>query len=197
MENGRQGKIPLAQLSDADKEFVQTWNTSKDFMDERRFKISAKRVKRDNDEKSRKGYVQNRDVENMGYELQIENRSDVTFENISLEYCIFYEQEINTSGGEDAKQGVYHDKMDLKKILPKARQSLETKSVLIYKEELSADYHWVDGTDNVQRGEVHGIWVKASLTLPGGDTIVRDFCLPDSLANSRKWTTKTVNVGMN
>ncbi len=196
LESGKQGKIPLDQLSDADKEYVQTWNKSKDFMDERKFKISAKRKKYDNDEKSSRDYNSKREVDNMGYELEFENRSDTPFGEIKVEYCIFYEQEV-AQGGNKCLQGVYCGKLDVDKMPARAKKELETKKVLIYKDELDADWYYGSGADNVQRGEVHGIWLRASIELPGGEKIIRDFCLPDSLANSRKWTTSSVNVGMN
>lgn len=197
LDNGRQGNIPVPKLSEEDQKYVFAWAQLQDFMDERRFKISAKREKHDNDADSHKGNVQSRDVENMGYEIELENRSDITFLNVKLEYCIFYEQEINTRGGEDAKQGVYCDSVTVSRMLPKDKKTLQTGNVKIYKEELSSEYHWVDGTDNVQRGEVHGLWLRASIEMDGGEKVIRDFCLPDSIPNSHRWTTHSVNVGMN
>jgi hypothetical protein len=197
MENGREGDIELAKLSDADKEYVLIWNKAKDFMDERRLKISAKRISEDNEEKTRKYGVVTRDVENMGYKIFLENKSNAAFENVKMQYCIFYEQEEGASGGNETMEGVYCGRTDLGSVPSGSKQELKTDMVLIYKAELDSGYYYTSGTDSSQDGEVRGIWVRFIMELPNGDKMMREFCLPDSIPNSHKWTTSSVNVGMN
>ena len=197
LENGRQAKVPVDKLSEEDQKYIRAWDLNKDFMDERRFKISAKRKRFDNDDKSSKDFNSKRDVENAGYELTLENRSEVDFKKLTIEYCIFYEQDQVAHGGNTTQQGIFCGKTDLDKVPAKAKKEFLTQSVLIYKQELDADWIYGNGADNVQRGDIHGIWLRITMSLPDGDTVVREYCLPDSLSNGRRWTTTSVPVGMN
>lgn len=192
-DNGAQATVPLSILSEADQKYIRAWNLFKDFMDEGCFKISAKRKRMDDDANSRRGYNSKRDVDNAGYELRLENKSDMKFDKLAVEYSIFYEQEVNGQ----TEQGVFCGKLDVDKLLPKSKKEVQTKTVKIYREELDSDWYYGSGADNVQRGVVHGIWLRASTTLPDGEKVVREYSLPDSLPNSRAWTTKSIAVGMN
>jgi len=197
MENGRQGRISLDMLSDTDKEYVRMWLVGRDFQDDRIFRVSAKRKAEDNEKKSNKNGVVTRKVENYGYELLLENRSDLAFENVEMQYCIYYEQEVGGDGGNECRQGVFCGKEDLGNLLPGSKQEVKTKPVMIYKSELASGYYYTSGTDSSQDGEVHGIWVRFAMNLPNGDEVLREFCLPDSIPNGHNWTTKSVKAGMN
>jgi hypothetical protein len=80
--------------------------------------------------------------------------------------------------------------------------AFQTKEVSIYKKELSSDYYYgtsggSSGIDNVQQGEVHGLWVRVHLMLPTGFKETRDFCFPDRLNSSRVWATNSIPAGVN
>lgn len=197
MGTGRQGNILLSQLSDADQEYVRQWQVGRDFMQDRRFVISAKRKCEDNEEKTRKYGVITRDVENMSYEILLENKSEMMFENIKMQYCIYYEQEESVTGGNETRQGVYCGEADIESLTAGSKQKLKTDAVLIYKAELDSGYYYTAGSDSSQDGAVRGIWVKFTMEMPGGDKVVRDFCMPDSIPNGHTWTTRSVKVGMN
>jgi hypothetical protein len=197
MENGRKGKIELSKLSDDDRDYVQVWQVSRDFLEDRRFKISAKRKSEDNKDKTNKIGIVTRDVENMSYEILLENNSKMNFENINLQYCIYYEQEVSAAGGNKTKQGVYCGRTEVEDLAPGAKQELKTGNVVIYKKELDSGYYYTAGSDSSQDGEIHGIWMQFTMELPGGEEVVREFCLPDSIPNGHTWTTKSIKVGMN
>ena len=133
----------------------------------------------------------------MGFELQLENRSETPFEQFEIAYCIFYEQEMAAQSGNRCDQGVYCGKIDVEKMLPRSEKSLRTEPVIIYKTELSDGYYYGSGANSSQRGDVHGIWLRASLSLPNGEKVVRDYCLPDSLPSSYKWRSESVKAGLN
>lgn len=197
LENGRQGKISLSQLSDEDKIYVEAWNQSKDFLNESRLKISIERYKDENNEiPSRSGAVK-LSGENVGYVVHFDNRTDSSFEVVEVEYCIFYEQDMATSEGNHCAQGVRYSKQSMEKILPRSKKFCTTEPVVICKTELSDGYYYGSGANSSQRGDVHGIWVRASVELPGGEKIVREVCLPDTIPNKHKWTTESEHVGMN
>jgi len=197
MENGRQGKIPLDTLSAADKEYVRMWQVGRDFLNERVLKVSAKRKSEANEQKSDKVGVVTRKVENYGYELLLENKSEMEFPKVEMQYCIYYEQEEGVTGKNECKQGVYCGTESLGNLPAGSKRELKTRPVLIYKAELDSGWYYTSGTDSSQDGEVHGIWVRFTMELPGGDKVVRDFSLPDSIPNGHQWTTTSVKVGMN
>lgn len=198
LESGKKGNIDISQLSGEDQEYVENWNIAKQFMNERRLRISAKRKESENDEMSRDGGNSNREVTNAGYEITIENTSDVEFENVAIEYCIFYEQETQGTAGRNNKdQGVLCGTLDIETIPAKSKQTVLTDTVLIYHFELDSNWYYTSGAANAQRGDVHGIWLRASLESLAQIKAERKYSLPDSLPNSKQWSTKTVRVGMN
>ncbi len=200
-EDNRSAGVPLVALSEADQEYIRSWDKLKDFMDERHFKIDSKKKVSDNDEESwqETGNFANQslDVENIGYEILFENKTDTTFKDITVEYRIFYEQEESDFGPNIRQEGIYCDSMNIKRLGAKSKRRLLTKAVLVYKATLNADWQYVSGRQNVQKGWVDGVWVRASVSLPNGEKVMREYCTPDSLARSRRWPTESVNVGMN
>ena len=196
-ERGKKARIPLSALIEKDQEYVRSWQVGRNFMDDRRLKISAKRRREDNEGMTRKYGIVTRDVENMSYEILLENASELMFENVEMQYCIYYEQEESAEGGNETRRGVYCGKTDIETLTSGSKQALKTEVVLIYKAELDSGYYYTAGSDSSQDGEVHGIWLRLTMELPGGEKVVRDFSMPDSIPNGHKWTTTSVKVGMN
>ena len=196
LQNKRVKKVPLSTFSEADQAYIKEWDMLKAFASNSKFRISAKRKETDNNAKSYKG-ITNRDVENASYEIVLENRSNANAENIEIAYCIFYEQEEVKNSKEVCQQGVYCGTTTVESIQPSSKKSLLTESVMVYKAELDGSYRYTDGTDSTQRGQVHGIILRAYLKTPSGQKAMRQYALPDSLGNSKAWTTSTVSVGMN
>jgi hypothetical protein len=69
--------------------------------------------------------------------------------------------------------------------------------VKIFKKELGGDYYYTEDIKNVQSGKIRGIWIRVSMKLSSGEKLTRDYCLPDSLENSKVWMASSINVGMN
>ena len=87
-EKGKKARIPLSALIEEDQEYVRSWQVGRDFMDDRCLKISAKRKCEDNEDKSRKYGIVTRDVENMSYEIRLENKSEMSFEKMEMQYFL-------------------------------------------------------------------------------------------------------------
>ncbi len=199
MENGRQGKIPLSTLSDADKEYVDSWSRAQDFMNKSRFKISVERNRDEDDSLSGHRFNKDLAVREVHYEITLDNRSDTEFSKVKVSYCIFYEQEDfdSPAGKVVCKQGVYCGTLDAGSLTPRSVKMLATQVVKVFREELDAGWSYTSGSDNVKHGEVHGVWVRAYLELPGGEKLMRELSLPESLPNCFKWTGESVYVGIN
>jgi hypothetical protein len=190
MEKGRTGKIPLRQLSGEDQKYVLLWVQFKDFLDEQRFKVSGDRKR--TKEKGGSSGGTTLDVENVWYELTIENRSDVTFEHVTVDYCIFYEQE---AGG--TEEGVYCGTLKDVQFGATSKMVLATEHVKVYKSQLSDNYYYVDGSNSTQDGKVIGVWARFSLELSKGIKEHRDFCLPDTVSSKYRWTSTSKHIGLN
>ena len=189
--------VPLSIFSEKDQAYVLEWEFNKIFLSASKFKIRAKRVEKKNKEDSYGGVVQAKKVENMGYELVLENCSASTLENLQIEYCIYYEQERATRSEQLNEQGVRYEKLDIPLLNPKTKKEVMTETVKVYKSELDADWIFFSGAKNVQRGKVHGIWVRVHLMLDSGEKVTREYCLPDSLENGKVWASSSKKVGMN
>ena len=82
-------------------------------------------------------------------------------------------------------------------VAARSEKVIFTDGVTVFREELDSGWYYTSGSDNVKHGKVHGLWLRASITRPDGETVSREYSLPDSIPNGKSWTTKTVNVGMN
>ncbi len=190
-------KAPITLFSEADQTYILEWEVLRSFAMERLFKISAKRKKRSNEEESHNTHNKKIAMQDTSYEIMIENRSASNFKDLKLEYCIYYEQEERSDRGNINNQGVYCGDLTVDSIMPTTKKVLYTEAVSTYTQELSADWYYGSGSDNVQRGDVHGIWIRVHLKLPSGETETRECCLPDSLKNSKAWMTSSIRAGKN
>ncbi|MEE9369785.1 MAG: hypothetical protein V3V05_13130 [Pontiella sp.] len=196
-DNRKVVTVPLSIFSEADQKYILQWGFNKVFLSESSFKIDAKRKEVKDKDDSYSSTIQAKKVENMGYELVLENRSTAKLENIEIEYCIYYEQERATRGKQLCEQGVRYEKIEIPYLIPKSKKEIMTEAVKIYKAELDADWIYTSGVKNVQKGKVHGIWVQVHMKLDSGEKISRNFSLPDSLNNNKAWKTSSTYVGMN
>lgn len=199
-DNRKRSKVPLTIFADIDQAYIRDWNLLNKFKSSR-FKISANRKKKAGE--STQSYSTKKKVEETHYEIQLENRSAYTFKNLKLIYGIYYEQEEMKGSQETCLQGVYCDESTIEIMMPKTKEVIRTEVISTYTQELGAGWVRVEedgnynSSDNVQRGEIHGLWVRIELTLPSGQTEIREFCHPDSLNNNRSWVSSTIRAGMN
>ena len=198
-DNKRTSKVPITVFSETDQGYVLEWETLKNFATERLFRISAKQKKIDNEAKGSKSRSKQIEVEDTHYEILLENKSASELKGLELEYCIYYEQE----EGAACSQGVHCGDLSIDAINPVSKKTLQTEAVSTYTKELNSDWRYVDddgkpiSVDNVQRGDVHGIWIRIHLKLPSGQKETREFCCPESISNSKAWVSSSIRAGMN
>ena len=202
-DNGRTAKVSIKIFSEPDQNYIRQWSVASDFLKASSFKIDIKRMENKNKEKSASSGPTNRKVEDTHYEITLENRTTSDLKNLELEYCIYYEQEEIEQGGQVCNQGIYCGKSAIESVASRDKKIINTDAVSVYKNELNSGWYYGSpqkgsaGIDNVQDGEVHGIWVRVHLKLPSGDKVTREFCYPDSISNSRAWANSSVTAGMN
>ncbi len=197
-DNKKMVTVPLTIFSDKDQEYILEWEFNKVFLSQSSFKIEAKRKReKDKDGSYSGGGSTSTKVENTIYEIILQNKSTSTLEGLELEYCIYYEQEKHGNGKTIDEEGVRCGTLKVGAIRPKSSKDLMTEAVSIYTSELNAGWIYSSGTDNKISGDVRGLWVRVNMTTKSGNVITRDFCMPDSLSNSKAWTTTSKNVGKN
>ena len=196
-DNRKIMKVSISVFSEADQAYILEWEVLRCFSTERFLKISTKRKKMDNDEESSAGSYRSMTVEDTGYEIRLENRSATGFSNLKIDYCIFYEQEESSPSGNVTHQGVYCGDLSIEDLAAKSKMEVLTKTVSTYTKELGSGVIYLSGAENVQHGDVHGIWIRLYMTLPSGEKGMREMCYPDSLSNSKAWMTSSIRAGRN
>ncbi len=211
-DNRKTAKVPVGVFSEADQAYIRDWEVLRCFMTDRFFKISAKRKRRDNEADSSTSRLQTesgsfqsekkREVEDTHYEILLGNRSASEMKGLEIKYCIYYEQEERRNDKEVCSQGVYCGKLPAFSMASRGGKTIQTEAVSIFAEELPPGWSYGNesgrsSVDTVQRGDVHGIWIRVHLNLPSGQKGMREFCYPDSLSNSRAWVSSSIRAGMN
>lgn len=188
--------VPVSVFCEDDQTYIFEWNQAKDFLSESAFKISASRFEKKLDE-GYSSYMQEKKVEDCGYEITLENKSKTLFKNVSLQYCIYYEQDEIEKHKQITEEGVLFGTLAVGDMLAKNKRELKTETVIIYKRSLDADYIYTSNIKNVQKGKIHGVWLKATMKTETGQTFTREYMLPDSLSNKRAWSEEPVYAGEN
>ncbi len=196
-DNHRTSKVPITIFSDADQNYIKEWECSKQFLSDTKFKISAQRKKAKDKDASYSSSITSEKVELMGYEVVLENCSATPLKNIEVEYCIYYEQDEIRKHKQYVAEGVFCGSFPRGTFPPKTKMEKMTKTVKIYKKELDSGWIYTSDIKNVQKGRVRGIWIRVYMNLSSGEKLTRNYCLPDSLNNSKAWMRSSVNVGMN
>lgn len=196
-DNKKTATVPLRVFSDKDQEYVLEWEFNKVFLSNSSFKIDAKRKKVKDKGESYSGYISAEKLDNTAYEIVLQNKSTSELKELEVEYCIYYEQEKSTRGKTIDEEGVRYGTIEVASLRPKSTKELMTEAVSVYTYELSADYYYSDGRDNKISGKVRGVWIRVNMKTESGEVLTRDYCMPDSLSNSKPWTTTSKHVGRN
>jgi hypothetical protein len=202
-ENGRTAKVPVTIFSEADRQYIEKWNNQAGVRSTTRFRISCdRRAVRDWSEKMMgtihysDGSVQHdqvtgkKDFAETNYEIVLVNRNSHPITDLVLEYCIYYQQEL--MDGAEAQQGVLFGSVPIEKLDASERRTIETDSVVVFKEETNAEFLY----SRVLNGEVNGICLR--LYLKDGDerVLVREVGVPDSIPDSYEWVAQSRPVNI-
>lgn len=201
-ESGRTHKVDPGLFSDEDQTYIRNWLLVRGFNSESKFKVSAKRKQFDVDrERHVNGYtgLQNAQttVKEVGYEILLENRIAESLKDLTIEYCIYYEQERASSGKQVTDDGVKHGVLQIGQLASRAKANLITDPVKLFRYELNSDWHYYSGAENTQKGKVIGIWLRIHLPLSGGQKITRQYSLPESIKDKREWSDYDKSNGTN
>ena len=213
LDNGRNGNMPLSQLSDADQQYVHSWVIMDGVGSTSKFKISCDRrtvkswtrekigpILYTNGTREENQVLGKQFFDEVGYEITLQNRNDFPLEELIVKYCIYYKQELE-SGTRDPfsaregeeNQGVLFGSESIGSIEKFGKMEFATKSVVIVKDMMDSRFY----NSGALRGEVDGIVLKICLLGPDGDEVLRVFSLPEGAAEKFAWNEQSRPVGEN
>jgi hypothetical protein len=132
-------------------------------------------------------------AENIGYTILVESRTGSDLNDVTVDYCIYYQQERPRSQGKVTEQGVKCGTLNIGTIAARAKVQLETQTIALFKREQQNGY--LD--NNVFEGEVLGIWIRVFLPLANGNKAMRECSKPNTLMKDRSWATSDILASIN
>ena len=125
----------------------------------------------------------------VAYEVLLKNYSKYSFEDIFIDYKIFYEDEkFNkiTRKKEtlvESRNGSY----SIQNLLSQSEKVFDTSEVVLIKSEFNSDYYLHRGGNPNTRDSLIGIWVKVSIKDKDKNTYTRNFSAPLSIQEKYTW----------
>lgn len=180
-EKGGTYRVGLSQFSDADQAYVRECNPIKEFFNQKRFHISTEK-------KPVGGGVELmicRQEEIIAFDILLENRSHYDLNGLTLDYCIYHEQEELNYRGQVMSQGVVSGTRNIGTLARGEKVRLKTEPV-VFPKGAQIEYY----KDNkVPQGKILGLWIRVCLPLVDGNKAMRELSMPNTLINNRKWIT--------
>ena len=186
--NKKLARTPIEVFSEEDQAYILDWYAGQTFANERAFNISVKRMTEETtNSKGSEKWNNAHEVENKSYLVRLENKSSVSLSGLRAEYCVFYEQRSFVNKEKVTELGLLYGQFKLGEIPARSTQESSTQNVMVYKSR----------SDKAVLGQVIGIWLRVHMETESGVKMTRDYKLPDSLGNSRGFSTQSIPAGLN
>lgn len=192
--DGKLVKVKPSIFVEKDQAYIKEWALLSNVFNKSNLKVDFKeKIEekwRDDTDAHQRAY------ERVVYELTLENKAQMPIDGLAAEYRIFYEQEENIRKKQKNDDGfekvlnskVLGGKLDIGTLEPKAAHEVSTDSVVLEKFEFNlSDYYYPGGDPESTSGEVTGIWLRLSVTTPGGQRVERDFFEPQGIEGKYAW----------
>ncbi len=203
-ENKRPADVPISIFSEADQEYIKKWNNQNSIRSTSKFTISCDRRSVKNWTKEQFGTITYSDgsvehdqvtgkafFKETAYEIGFANRNSHAVTDLLLEYCIYYEQQVE--GSKEAKPGILFGSLPIDKLDKGERREILTDSVVIFKDEKDASFI----NARVLKGSVIGIAMRLYLKEGDEKILIREMAVPDNVTVKHKWSSKSKPVGLN
>ncbi|VGO11547.1 hypothetical protein PDESU_00092 [Pontiella desulfatans] len=186
LENKQRKKVKPTVFIESDQAYIRDWAIGQAFMASSGFRFKGeKKVIEDWSESG--GIGVNREFEKVVYICDLKNGSAYTFENIEVEYCVYWEQEYPEASGERKERLDYSGRNSINSVAPRTAVAVQTDPVTLVYQYLAGGYYYSNGATGKQSSKMKGVWLKAKLTTESGETFVRDFCEPASVMKQQVW----------
>lgn len=203
LENKRKATGSVAGFSEADQQYIRTWGLLEGVRSESKLKVSIERRKVKSWTEKHYGSVTvggesegtqvtgKTNYEEEGFDIEFFSRNESPIKGLTLEYCIYYEQEVLQ--GQAAQAGVLYGSIPLGEVAPDEKKIISTDSVCVFEYATGAQF----SNAYELKGEIQGLSLRLFLVADGEKTLVREATYPDSLSSSYAWATENKRVGKN
>ena len=200
----KQLTVPITTFDDATRTKITDWFKHSDFLNSSSLAIELDRVKRKAADKSSSAESTYDDIHgnsstsysqvryyNHLVKINLNNKSDQAFNNVTLEYVLFYTQEESKR----VKEGKYSKYKKFEHVgslyhkekisIPlKSKSSFETKGIILLQKNF-------DSSSMIPpiEGEFEGAIIRMTLPSDSGNPIIREIRYPEKL--KQNWTTET------
>lgn len=191
--DGNKFRVSLALFSKTDQQYIREQSAELDFRDS----IMITPMLREFDTAG--SHADTRDkmehVKSLGYIVSLKNNSPSRFEKIEIEYCLFYRQGERLGNRMEFLCGVQRGRWALRSMQPGSEHVLKTEKVLIYDSDATCTTSF--GNSSRFRGEVDGVWLRVTATLPTGARVFREYQSASLTRKCHTWAATSIPVGLN
>ena len=181
-------KTAPAVFDEADRLRIKEWYIQHDFMSDRFLEISA--VKQACKETTESSDGKAGRIHRVGYIVSIKNKSNIALKNLQLEYGIYYNRRKVNLSSDSGNRGVEFERVHFNEIKPRSRTDVKTVGVVV----LTSGSPPTSIPLQSRKIYIEGIWLRITLPLSTGKTLVRDFCYPDNLSKHLTWVEADVSL---
>ncbi|MDF7798031.1 hypothetical protein P4C99_01050 [Pontiellaceae bacterium B1224] len=191
--DARKGKIKIERqgagmvwvapnvFGEADQAYIKEWISASAFLEEKSLRVS---VDKKNLGRSGSKEKTQREIEKVGYEVEIKNYSKQALDISKIEYR-YYVRNVRREGGEDTEKTV-HGTLALGRLDPGASHELKTDSLPLvtkFKIQLEGDGYGIPEKIPVKMSEEEllGIWIRIYGPEVDGTALYRDITYPSDL----------------
>ncbi|MDF7824402.1 lectin-like protein [Pontiellaceae bacterium B12227] len=193
-ENKRSYTGALSHFSEADQTYVREWHLVKELCTPKRVRIAAKQIQvgdereiEYHDNQGNQRCLQT--MVNHAYSVTLDNRTSSDLNNLTVEYCIYYEQERPSPHGPRTAKGVQCGTLPTGTLAGRTKATDETEHVVLSKR------RFINYNGNaVLKGKIEGIWIRVFLPLANGQKAMRECSIPKTLMKDRQWATSDIIV---
>jgi len=208
LKNGRLKKVKPTVFVEEDQAYIKTWAATQGFRKSSSFRILLKKKIAKKWKKQivvpvhygsevREENIGELKFKSIVYEIVLDNRNDVPFENLKVEYRIFSEYkgpgtDMHSAGwrmnvsGQGVKESVGGG--ETVTLSDKSKKTVTTSPMTEVSQEISGDIVSSSSGSHYEREKtcVEGIWVRVTLE-KDGQTVVRETFSPDTLKGKHIW----------
>jgi len=186
-EDGQTFTLSLATLSDDDQQSLKEWAKKQAaLIPAGGVELQVSRGKFETKKKDDGGIILSE--EQWGYTVTLLNHTRKALTGTRVEYILFVKPD--SEPGKDATAVPLKQKAGDKKIDALGAQdsvNFRTDSITIYKQQLKPGWVWgKTGNNAAIRDTLYGVWLRAYV----GDQLVGEFCSPEGLSKTEKWTAR-------
>jgi len=203
LENGSLRKVKPGIFVEEDQKYIKEWAAVKAFMNKAFFKLSCQKdlvEKWKDDIVSQVSYgggsletesIGEMKFEKFAYKVLLDNRNDVSLENLEIKYCIFCKEKGKGRWrkGKDWFSNETSGTIQIDNLSAKSKKTEETEPVVIARQEITGDIVSSGTGSSFEKigVELEGIWVRVTIKMPSGQTAIRDIFEPESLKGKHTW----------